>query len=151
MRLKLLILLFLSSFFVVSAQTATTAKIVDYSRGSASFSVELKSCVKNNDANYNVICNFIWTNKSATDFGFGDAYVGNFFKAYDSAGTSISIGLAMKGNGGWSQYFNAIFASQLPTPVRIEFKLPTEDTVVTILDLMGDKTTRWTQIPIAAL
>jgi hypothetical protein len=148
MRLKLLILLFLSSFFVVSAQTATTAKIVDYLVGGGSFSVELRGCIKNNDANFNVICDFIFTNKSANDFNF-NSYVSDLFRAYDSVGTTIAIERAIKGNGGWDSAFRYTFAAQLPTRVRIGFKLPAEDTVVTLLDLRGDKVIRFAQIPIA--
>jgi hypothetical protein len=150
MRLKILILLFVSSFFVVVAQTATTAKVVDYSIGGGSFSVELKGCTKNNDANTNIVCNFIFTNKGAIDFTFGNySYVSRLFRAYDSAGTQISVDQAAKGNSGWNGDFAGTFASQLPTRVRIGFKLPAEDTVVTLLDLIGDKVVRFAQIPVA--
>jgi hypothetical protein len=150
MRLKLLILLFLSSFISVLAQTATTAKVIDYAVGRGTFSVELKGCFKNNDANFNVVCSFIFTNKGAIDFALDRYSVPSLFRAFDSSGTNISIERATKGNNGWSSGFPGTFASQLPTPVRIGFKLPTEDTVVTILDLIGDKITRWALIPIVA-
>jgi hypothetical protein len=148
MRLKVLISLFISSFLVVYAQTATTSKIVDYSISGGSFSVELKGCSKNNDANFNVICDFVFINKSANDFNF-NYYVSDLFRAYDSAGTTIGIDRGIKGNGGWDSAFRYTFAAQLPTRVRIGFKLPTEDTVVTLLDLRGDKVIRFAQIPIA--
>jgi hypothetical protein len=149
MRFKLLMVLLVSSSFVVSAQTATTAKVIDFAVAGGTFTVELKGCFKNNDANFNVVCNFIFTNKAAIDFALGYR-VYTLFRAFDSSGTNVSIERATKGNNSWSGEFPGTFASQLPTPVRIGFKLPIEDTVVTLLDLIGDKVTRWALIPIVA-
>ena len=134
---------------IAVAQTTTNTKIVDLTLSAGTFSVELKNCVKNSDPSNNVICNFIWTNKSVKDVVQG-FYASNLFRAFDSAGTRIQISVLKVGNSSWTGGSNILFAAQLPTRVSILFNLPPEDKTITILDLIGDsdKVIRFSQVPI---
>jgi hypothetical protein len=134
------------------AQIATNARIVDFSTDGAMFKVELKKCFRTTDPDGNVICDFVFTVNSSQDVkltrnGYVDTF--RFFRAFDSSGSEITIKLARKGNDGWRNAFrDQIFVAQFPTPVSIKFKMPEADTVVTFLDLTGDKVVRFAQIPI---
>ena len=139
------------------AQLPTNSRVVDFSVPGGAFKVELKKCTRATDPDGNVICDFVFTANSSKDAALSKQQFGSFddtfrfFRAFDSTGSVVDIKLARKGNDGWRGNFNGqIFVAQFPTPVSIKFKMPDEDTVVTFLDLMGEKVVRFAQVPIEA-
>jgi hypothetical protein len=135
------------------AQLPTNTKNVSYAVSGGNLRVELKSCKSTNTSE--IQCDFIFANTGELDFSFewvgghNDSRVSSFFRAFDSAGTRISINLTKKGNSDWSTGLGSnAFLAQFPTPLSLKFKLPDEDKVVTFIDLIGEKVVRFAQIPI---
>jgi hypothetical protein len=129
------------------AQLPTNSRVVDFSFKGGNFSVELKGCERYGKNDINTLCTFIFTNKSSNDFRIGGQATW-LFRVFDSSGTVVNVGNAAKGNARWDWQLDWNFAAQLPTKIYIGFNLPSEDTEVTYLDLIGEKVIRFGQIPV---